>query len=80
VDRSRRTEPRTAGTGSSAPVGFMLGPPVIGGLAQYVGLGAALALPAVLLAAVYLLSDVTSPATAAAPATGAARAPEGDRR
>ena len=42
-------------------VGFLLGPPVIGGLAELVGLGAALALLPVLLAGVAVLAGRTAP-------------------
>jgi len=54
--------PALAAVTTPGYVGFLLGPPVIGGLAQVIGLGAALALLPVLLAAVAAMAGRTAPA------------------
>jgi MFS family permease len=54
--------PALAAVSTPGYVGFLLGPPAIGGLAEIVGLGAALALLPVLLAGVALLAGRTAPA------------------
>jgi MFS family permease len=53
--------PALAAVSTPGYVGFLLGPPVIGGLAELVGLGAALALLPVLLAGVAVLAGRTAP-------------------
>ena len=53
--------PALAAVSTPGYVGFLLGPPVIGGLAELVGLAAALALLPVLLAGVALLAGRTAP-------------------
>lgn len=54
--------PALAAVSTPGYVGFLLGPPVIGGLAEIVGLGTALALLPLLLAGVALLAGRTAPA------------------
>ncbi|MGY2002395.1 MFS transporter [Blastococcus sp. SYSU DS1024] len=54
--------PALAAVSTPGYLGFLLGPPVIGGLAELVGLSAALALLPLLLAAVALLAGRTGPA------------------
>jgi MFS family permease len=54
--------PALAAVSTPGYVGFLLGPPVIGGLAELVGLGTALALLPVLLTGVALLAGRTAPA------------------
>jgi MFS family permease len=54
--------PALAAVSTAGYVGFLLGPPAIGGLAELVGLGAALAVLPVLLAGVALLAGRTAPA------------------
>jgi MFS family permease len=56
--------PALAAVSTPGYVGFLLGPPVIGGLAEVVGLGAALALLPVLLAAVAATAGRTAPVAA----------------
>ncbi|MGY2065071.1 MFS transporter [Blastococcus sp. SYSU DS0619] len=53
--------PALAAVSTPGYLGFLLGPPVIGGLAELVGLSAALALLPVLLAGVALLAGRTAP-------------------
>jgi MFS family permease len=53
--------PALAAVSTPGYVGFLLGPPLIGGLAELVGLAAALALLPVLLAGVALLAGRTAP-------------------
>jgi MFS family permease len=53
--------PALAAVSTPGYIGFLLGPPVIGGLAELVGLGTALALLPVLLAGVALLAGRTAP-------------------
>jgi MFS family permease len=53
--------PALAAVSTPGYVGFLLGPPVIGGLAEVVGLGTALALLPVLLVGVALLAGRTAP-------------------
>jgi MFS family permease len=53
--------PALAAVSTPGYIGFLLGPPVIGGLAEIVGLGTALALLPVLLAGVALLAGRTAP-------------------
>jgi hypothetical protein len=54
--------PALAAVSTPGYLGFLLGPPVIGGLAELVGLGTALALLPVLLAGVVALAGRTAPA------------------
>jgi MFS family permease len=54
--------PALAAVSTPGYLGFLLGPPAIGGLAELVGLGTALALLPVLLAGVALLAGRTAPA------------------
>jgi MFS family permease len=54
--------PALAAVSTPGYVGFLLGPPAIGGLAELAGLGSALALLPVLLAGVVLLAGRTAPA------------------
>ncbi|MGZ4608426.1 MAG: MFS transporter [Blastococcus sp.] len=56
--------PALAAVSTPGYVGFLIGPPLIGGLAELVGLGTALALLPVLLAGVALLAGRTAPAPA----------------
>jgi MFS family permease len=53
--------PALAAVSTPGYVGFLLGPPVIGGLAELVGLGTALALLPVLLAGVAVLAGRVAP-------------------
>jgi hypothetical protein len=53
--------PALAAVSTPGYVGFLLGPPVIGGLAELLGLGTALALLPLLLAGVALLAGRTAP-------------------
>jgi MFS family permease len=55
--------PALAAVSTPGYVGFLIGPPLIGGLAEVVGLGAALALLPVLLAGVAALAGRTAPAS-----------------
>jgi MFS family permease len=57
--------PALAAVSTPGYVGFLLGPPVIGGLAQLIGLGAALGLLPLLLAGVAVMAGRTSPAAVA---------------
>jgi MFS family permease len=57
--------PALAAVSTPGYVGFLLGPPVIGGLAELVGLGTALALLPLLLAVVAALAGRTAPAAVA---------------
>jgi MFS family permease len=54
--------PALAAVSTPGYVGFLLGPPVIGGLAELVGLGTALALLPVFLVGVVMLAGRTAPA------------------
>ena len=56
--------PALAAVSTPGYVGFLIGPPLIGGLAEVVGLGTALALLPLLLAGVALLAGRTAPAPA----------------
>ncbi|WP_346619820.1 MFS transporter [Blastococcus montanus] len=69
ADGEREVGPALAAVTTPGYLGFLLGPPAIGGLAEVVGLSAALALLPVLLAGVVVLAGRTAPASGA-PVTG----------